>query len=63
LDDLPIAVTSAFFAMLPRLGPAIEEHIAVHNSAPKPFVWTDTASDILEKVKRGRAKLHNMQSA
>jgi transposase len=42
---------------------AIEQHIAVHNSDPKPFVWTASASDILEKVKRGRAKLLNIQSA
>jgi hypothetical protein len=26
---------------------------------PKPFVWTDKASDILEKVKRARATLDN----
>jgi hypothetical protein len=32
----------------------------VHSSDPKPFVWTATASDILERVKRGRAKPHNM---
>jgi transposase len=51
------------FRSVGDLTQAIEEHIAVHNSAPKPFVWTATASDILEKVKRGRAKLHNMQSA
>jgi len=42
---------------------AIEEHITHHNKDPKPFVWTATATDILEKVKRGREKLVNMQSA
>ena len=42
---------------------AIKEHLTRHNADPKPFVWTATASDILEKVKRGRRKLHNMQSA
>lgn len=42
---------------------AIEEHIAAHNNDPKPFIWTAAASDILEKVKRGRRKLLNMQSA
>ena len=26
-----------------------------HNKEPKPFIWTAKASDILEKVKRGRA--------
>jgi len=42
---------------------AIGEYIAVHNAAPKPFIWTASAADILEKVKRGREKLNKMQSA
>jgi len=42
---------------------AIEEHVRVHNAAPKPFIWTAKASDILEKVKRARAKLDSLQSA
>ena len=41
----------------------IEEYVGAHNADPKPFIWTATASDILEKVKRGRRKLDNMQSA
>jgi transposase len=62
--DLTVnSVRRGVFHSVEELTQAIEEHIAVHNSAPKPFVWTATASDILEKVKRGRAKLHNMQSA
>lgn len=39
---------------------AIKEHIAAHNESPKPFIWTAKASDILEKVKRGREKLNNI---
>lgn len=42
---------------------AIEKYLAAHNANPKPFVWTASASDILEKVKRGRAKLNKTQSA
>jgi transposase len=42
---------------------AIEEHIKTHNANPKPFIWTASAADILEKVKRGRRKLNNVQSA
>ncbi|MGO9936671.1 MAG: hypothetical protein ACLPH3_03280, partial [Terracidiphilus sp.] len=34
-----------------------------HNESPKPFIWTAKAADILEKVKRARAALHNGQSA
>ena len=38
---------------------AIGDYIDKHNSKPKPFIWTAKASDILEKVKRARAKLDN----
>ena len=51
------------FRSLAELTKAIEAHLAAHNAHPKPFVWTATASDILEKVKRGRRKLHNIHSA
>lgn len=30
-----------------------------HNENPKPFIRTTEAADILEKVKRARAVLHN----
>jgi len=36
---------------------AIEHYIDHHNQEPKPFIWTAKAADILEKVKRARAKL------
>ena len=42
---------------------AIEHYIDHHNRAPKPFIWTAKAADILEKVKRARAKLNNRHSA
>src|SRR2546423_6461734 len=42
---------------------AIEHYIDRHNQAPKPFIWTAKAADILEKVKRARAKLNNRHSA
>jgi len=29
---------------------------------PKPFIWTASATDILEKVKRARKTLVNVQS-
>ena len=51
------------FRSVGELVEAIEEHIEVHNADPKPFIWTATAADILEKVKRGRAKLDKVQSA
>ena len=51
------------FHSVENLVAAIEEHIAVHNRDPKPFIWTATTNDILEKVKRGRSTLDNMQTA
>ncbi len=51
------------FRSVDELVAAIEDSIARHKPHPKPFIWTATASDILEKVKRGRAALHKVQSA
>ena len=42
---------------------SIFDYIDHHNDNPKPFIWTAKAADILEKVKRARAALHNRQSA
>ncbi|MGP6156775.1 MAG: IS630 family transposase, partial [Vulcanimicrobiaceae bacterium] len=36
--------------------------IELHNREPKPFIWTASASDILEKVKRGRETLLKVRS-
>ena len=41
---------------------AIEGYIDRHNENPKPFIWTAKANDILEKVKRARKTLNNVQS-
>ncbi len=35
-----------------ELETAIRTYLAVHNEAPKPFVWTKTADEILESVAR-----------
>lgn len=34
---------------------ALDEYIDQHNDAPKPFIWTAKAKDILAKVMRARA--------
>ena len=39
---------------------AINQYIEMHHENPKPFIWTAKASDILEKVKRGRAALNKV---
>lgn len=41
---------------------AIGGYIDKHNANPKPFIWTAKASDILEKVTRAQAVLHNHMS-
>jgi len=41
---------------------AIDSYVDRHNENPKPFIWTASANDILEKVKRARRTLVNVQS-
>jgi transposase len=50
------------FRSVPELVQVITDYVARHNDNPKPFIWTATTSDILEKVKRGRKKLDKLQS-
>jgi len=40
----------------------IGKFIDAHNAIPAPYIWTKSASDILEKVKRARQKLDKMAS-
>ncbi|MBI4740396.1 MAG: hypothetical protein HY777_02320 [Betaproteobacteria bacterium] len=42
---------------------AIDEYIAHHNTKPKPFIWTKSARDILEKVIRANSRLSSKQNA
>ena len=50
------------FKSVPELISAIEDYIQNHNHAPKPFIWTAKASDILEKVSRARRTLDKVAS-
>lgn len=62
--DLTVqGIRRGVFRDVPELIEVIENYLASHNANPKPFVWTASANDILEKVKRGRAKLNKTQSA
>lgn len=45
------------FRSVEELIAAIEEYLARHNESPKPFIWTKTSRDILEKVTRARQAL------
>ncbi|MBC7783215.1 MAG: IS630 family transposase [Burkholderiales bacterium] len=46
------------FGSVKQLITAIEQYIQTMNRAPKPFIWTAKATDILEKVKLARESLH-----
>jgi len=37
---------------------AIEKYLNANNSNPKPFIWTQSADAILEKVKRCQVVLN-----
>ncbi len=45
------------FCSVPQLVSAIEDYIADNNKDPKPYKWTKSAAEIIEKVKRGRVAL------
>lgn len=50
------------FRSVQELEQAVMEYIDKHNRDPAPFIWTKSAQDILEKVKRGRQTLNKLQS-
>ena len=51
------------FTSVPELIAAIDEYIAHHNTKPKPFIWTKSARDILQKVIRANSRLSSKQNA
>jgi transposase len=50
------------FRSVKDLTSTIQEYLAQHNAAPKPFIWTKSARDILEKVTRARQVLNKSTS-
>jgi transposase len=51
------AIRRGVFHSVPDLITAIETYLEATNTNPQPFVWTATADQILEKVRRGRVAL------
>jgi transposase len=51
------AIRRGVFHSAPELITAIDAYLAANNTNPTPFVWTQTAEQILEKVRRGRVAL------
>lgn len=51
------------FTSVQELVTAIDEYVAHHNTSPKPFIWTKSARDILQKVIRANCRLSSKQNA
>jgi transposase len=51
------------FTSVPELVAVIDEYIAHHNARPKPFIWTKSARDILQKGIRANKRLGSKQNA
>jgi hypothetical protein len=49
------------FRSVADLEKAVMDYISKHNASPAPFIWTKSANDILERVKRGRQALDKLQ--
>jgi transposase len=56
------AIRRGVFRSVPDLVAAIEAYLEANNNDPKPFVWTATADEILNKVRRGRVTLEQITS-
>lgn len=50
------------FTSVGELETAIKEYVDHHNKDPKPFIWTKSARDILQKVIRANARLSSKQN-
>ena len=56
------AIRRGVFHNAPDLIAAIESYLEANNNNPKPFIWTATADQILDKVRRGRVTLDAITS-
>ena len=50
------------FTSVGELEAAIKAYVAHHNTSPKPFIWTKSARDILQKVIRANSRLSGKQN-
>ena len=50
------------FTSVAELEAAIDEYVAHHNTDPKPFIWTKSARDILQKVIRANSGLSSKKN-
>lgn len=55
------AIRRGSFANVPVLQKAIEDYLSSWNDDPRPFVWTATVGEIVEKLGRARKKLEEIE--
>lgn len=55
------AIRRGVFLSVPDLEKTIEQFLASWNKNPRPFIWTASVGDIVEKLDRARAKLENIK--
>jgi transposase len=55
----PARIRRGVFHSVGELETAIHDYLEHHNADPKPFTWTASAIDILQKVARGRQTLES----
>jgi transposase len=51
------AIRRGVFVSVPDLVAAIQNYLATWNDSPRPFIWTTTVQEIMEKIDRARKKL------
>ena len=55
------AIRRGNFVSVPDLKRAIDEFLTAWNEAPKPFIWTATVEELIEKIARARAKMEQLK--
>jgi len=55
------ALRRGSFGSVPDLKQAIEEFMQAWNENPKPFIWTATVGQIIEKIERARVKMDRIK--
>ena len=49
------------FVSVPDLKRTIDEFLTAWNDAPKPFIWTATVEEMIEKIGRARTKMEQLR--
>ena len=55
------AIRRGSFVSVPDLKRAIDEFLTAWNDDPKPFIWTATVEEMIEKIGRARAKIEQLK--